>query len=81
MSVAVAERSTLHIMDHTGHTTKEWDPAVASEVEAARAAFNQMKGRGYLAYSVNTKGDKGEVIKGFDPNAESIVMSPQMIGG
>ena len=59
-----------------------WDKTKAEEIVAADDMFNTMKGRGYIAYSVVGKnGEKGEVIKDFDPDAERIIMTPPMQGG
>lgn len=71
----------LSILDRTGDTKIIWDSAQEAEVDAARATFDDLKRKGYLAYTVNKKGDKGEVIKKFDPDAEKIIMSPALVGG
>jgi hypothetical protein len=34
-----------------------------------------------LAYSVTGKGDKGDKVTSFDPEAERVIMSPQLVGG
>ena len=79
---AVAERKhELAILDHTGDTKLIWDPDKADEVETARDTFNKLKKKGYVAYSVNRKGDKGEVLREFDPTAEKMILAPQMVGG
>lgn len=71
----------LSVLDRTGDTKLIWDSAQDDEVEAARRTFNDLKAKGYLAYSVNKKGDKGEVMKKFDPDAERIIMAPALVGG
>lgn len=71
----------LSVLDRTGDTKIMWDSAQDAEVDAARATFDDLKKKGYLAYSVNKKGDKGEVMKKFDPDAERIIMAPAMVGG
>lgn len=71
----------LIVMDHTGDTKIIWDEDQAAEVDNARETFNRMKKQGYLAYSVDRKGDKGTVIKEFDPSAERLIMSKQTVGG
>ena len=81
MSVAAAEKNTLRVMDRTGDTKVEWDPTRPAEVEVARETFRKLKNQGYLAYTVTRKGDKGSVIKDFDPSAEEIIMAPQTVGG
>lgn len=73
--------SELCVLDRTGDTKLIWDSAQDDEVEAARRTFDDLKKKGYLAYSVNKKGDKGEVMKKFDPDAERIIMAPALVGG
>jgi hypothetical protein len=73
--------SMLHVADNTGHSTIEWDPTVAAEVDNARESFNRMKGdHKYLAYRVDENGDR-TVIQEFDPDAGKIMMMPQTQGG
>ena len=83
MSTAVAEpgQRELIVLDATGDTKIIWDPDKSDEVETARATFNNLKKKGYLAYKVDRKGDKGEVIREFDPNAEKMILAPQTVGG
>lgn len=65
-----------------GHATFKWDKKDPKDVEIARDAFIKNKARGYSAYRVDPKtGDKGEIIKEFDPNAEQIIMLPPLAGG
>lgn len=78
---AVAEGRELVILDQTGDTKIIWDPEKAEEVAHARETFDKLRKKGYAAYSVNKKGDKGEVIREFDPDAEKMILAPQMVGG
>ena len=71
----------MAILDRTGDTKIIWDSANEDEVEEAKRTFKNLKDKGYAAYSVNKKGDKGEVIKKFDADAERIIMAPPMVGG
>lgn len=71
----------LCVMDRTGDTKTIWDPAKPDEVEAARAQFDALKKKGYIAYAVDEKGEKGRVISKFDPEAGKVIMSPAMAGG
>lgn len=65
-----------------GDSTVGWNKDKPNEVEAARKQFVDMKAQGYKAYRVDPKsGEKGEVIKEFDPKAEKIVMLPAFAGG
>jgi hypothetical protein len=71
----------LCVLDRTGDTKLIWDSAQEDEVDAARRTFDDLKKKGYAAYSVNKKGDKGEVMKKFDADAERIIMAPALVGG
>jgi hypothetical protein len=72
---------TLCVLDESGDTRMQWDRKNPAEVAKAEARFKELKAKGYLAYKVNKKGDKGEVITAFDPDAERIILHAQMIGG
>lgn len=76
-----AVRHELIELNETGDTKLIWDTDNPDEVEAAKAMFDKLKKKGYLAYAVNKKGDKGEVLTEFDPEAERIILAPQMKGG
>lgn len=80
-AVAVDDQSVLIVLDHTGDTRLMWDKKAKPEVKAAEEMFDAMKAKGYLAYTVNKDGSPGEVINKFDPKAEKIIMSPQLVGG
>ena len=81
MTTATSEKHEMAVMDETGDTKLIWDEDNDVEVEAARSMFNSLKKKGYAGYSVNKKGDKGELLAEFDPAAERIIMAPQMKGG
>lgn len=68
-------------LDASGDSTIGWNPRNQDEVEVARRAFDRLKGKGYLAYSVNKAGEKDTVIREFDPEARRIIMSKPSVGG
>lgn len=72
---------TLHVLDHTGDSRTIWNPENQDEVDAAKATFDRLKKKGYLAYTVEEDGKRGEVIRRFDPAAGKIIMAPQLVGG
>lgn len=72
---------TLHVMDRTGDTKIMWSSDNPDEVEAAKATFDSLKKKKFLAYTVREDGEKGEVIRDFDKTAERIIMAPQLVGG
>lgn len=71
----------LIILDRSGDMKLIWSADKAAEIETAREMFEKMKKKGYLAYTVNKKHEKGEVIRSFDPDVEKIIMTPAMQGG
>lgn len=73
--------SVLAVLDPTGDTKLMWDRTNEEEVEVAREHFNSLIKKGFSAYSVNRKGEKGELIREFDPAAEKIIMAPRLVGG
>ena len=59
-----------------------WDRNNNEEVTAARETFDRMIREGHIAYqAVGKKGDRGEVMRTFDPRAERIIMVKQNQGG
>lgn len=81
MTTMIEEQGTLHIIDHTGDTKVMWSKDNPDEVDNAKATFDRLKKKGFLAYKVNSKGEKDEVIQSFDKTAERIIMSPALVGG
>lgn len=72
----------LRVMGSSGDTKIIWDRNNSVEVDNARRSFDDLKKKGYLAYTVIGKnGDKGEIMKEFDPDAERIILTPPMAGG
>lgn len=71
----------LNILDNTGHSKKTWDAHNPDEVADARRSFTELRGKGFLAYKVKKDGSQGEMVTEFDPDAESIIMSPPPRGG
>lgn len=64
-----------------GDVKTVWNKDNADEVGAARAQFDQLKAKGYAAFKTDRNGEKGEMIREFDPTAECIILAPQMKGG
>lgn len=65
-----------------GHAEIRWKKNDPKDIEIARTTFVEKKAKGYMAYRVDPKtGDKGEVLKEFDPNAEQIILLPPFAGG
>lgn len=72
----------IAVMGKEGDIKTIWDRSKPAEVEHARATFNEMRKKGYLAFRcANKEGDKGEQMKEFDPDAQMMIMVPPMQGG
>lgn len=81
MDTVLDRTRELVILDHTGDTKIIWDADKPEEVEAAREQFDKLRKKGYAAYSVDRKGEKGEVLRKFDPDAEKLILAPPTVGG
>jgi hypothetical protein len=75
----------MHVMvtlDQTGDTKLIWNPDDPIEVENARATFDRLvKEKKMAAYAVRKNGEKGEVVRTFDPTVEKLIFAPRMVGG
>jgi hypothetical protein len=80
MEAAVCE-NTLCIMGLEGDRRMQWNPSDPMQVAKVKEEFKALRNKGYAAYSVNSKGDRGTVINDFDPQAERIIMALPMVGG
>lgn len=75
-------KGEMAIMGKEGDTKIIWDQNNNDEVENAKATFDRLRGKGYLAFKVVGKeGDKGEQMNDFDPKVERIIFAPQLRGG
>jgi hypothetical protein len=71
----------MHVMDRTGHTTHEWDPAKPVEVAVAKEMFEKLVKEGYSAFEVEQGGEQGKRVKEFNPQAGKLMMVPHLVGG
>lgn len=79
---ATAEKHEMRVLDRTGDTKIKWDPAYPEEVKNARKTFDDMRKKGYMAYSVDKKdAGKGELLTKFDPAVKAMILSPRQAGG
>lgn len=72
--------ATLSVTDHTGDTRIEWDKEDEASVAIAHASYLKAKEKGHMAYREGADGDRTQ-LHAFDPDAERIVMLPQLVGG
>jgi hypothetical protein len=73
--------SNMDVLDNTGHTRHIWDAGNEAEVEAARTLFENLTGRGFRAFCVKEDGTEGKRMDRFDPEAEKMILVPQLRGG
>ncbi len=80
--------SILRVMNAGGDKSVRWDPSLLEagdrEAQAAVAEaerlFAEAKARGATAFRV-APGRPAERLDRFDPNAEQIIVVPQVVGG
>jgi hypothetical protein len=72
--------ATQIVMDHTGDSRHQFDPADARAVAEAEERFKMLTGAGFTAAKRLAEG-KSEVLKNFDPTAEETLFIPRLIGG
>ncbi len=58
-----------------------WDENNEDQVEVAKMTFDKLKGKKYIAYKVDKKGEQTKVMKKFDPKAGKLIMVPPIAGG
>jgi hypothetical protein len=68
------------VMDHTGDTRHEFNPADAAELKAAEERFKEITGLGFTAAKRIGEGES-QVIRSFDPTAEETIFIPRLQGG
>lgn len=83
MEVVTAEqpKNVLSVMNHTGDSKFMWDSKNEVETAAAKEQFDALKKKGYIAFTVDKKGNQGDIIHKFDPTLEKIIMTPPIVGG
>jgi hypothetical protein len=75
------EMSELICLDKTGDTKVIWDKDNSDEVATAKRTFDDLRKKGFTAFSVKKGGEKDELITEFDKNAEKIILVPRIVGG
>jgi len=79
--VAEGKKGEMAVLDRAGDLKTIWDSGKPEEVAIAKKQFEELKKKGYVAYKVKKDGDKGELMKEFDPEAEKVILAPLMQGG
>lgn len=71
----------ISALSKEGDTKHHWNKDDPAEVEVAKEVFASYKRQGYAAARMNPGGEAGEMIREFDPTAESLLMIPPIAGG
>ena len=79
-----AARDTLSVLvipNEDGDLRIEWSAADEAQIQVARDAFDKGIEQGMTAYQIAPGGERGSLIREFDPEARRILLAPQMVGG
>lgn len=68
-------------MSRKGDLKLSWNSDNEKEVVAAKEIFDKRVQEGWAAFGEKIFGGKGDRISTFDPDAERIVLVPQIAGG
>ncbi len=71
----------MAIMGTSGDTKQYWNAKSWEEVEAAKATFDLYKSKGFKAFAMDEKGEKGEPMETFNPSAGQIIFITPLQGG
>jgi hypothetical protein len=66
----------MKILSDKGDERILWDKEDGREAKEAKKKFMEFVGKGYMAYSVDSRGQKNRRIEEFDVDAEEILMIP-----
>jgi len=71
---------TQIVMDASGDTRHEFDPADAAAVAEAENRFRDLTGAVFTAAVRNAEG-RSELVRSFDPTAKETLFFPRLQGG
>ncbi len=71
----------MSVMGKEGDTKVIWDPDNEDEVATAERSYNDLIKKGFKAFSVKARGQKGEQMDEWYPDEGKIIMVPRMAGG
>lgn len=72
--------ATQIVMDHTGDTRHQFDPADAEAIAKAERRFKELTDAGFVAAERTSLGESRRV-KSFNSNAEETLFFPRLVGG
>ena len=82
MTTAPEDRvHVLKVTNRTGDTQTQWRVGDDLSTAEANRVFDEMVQAGFLAYTVPDDGSAGDVLRTFDPQADTIVITPPLVGG
>ena len=73
------KRHVLRELDVTGDTQHHWTPGDKASTALVADRFVELLGMGHTAFRM--EGNQGTIIRKFDPEAETIIVTPPLIGG
>ena len=71
----------MHLLNHTGHSTLEWDVLDPASIDAAVAEFERQLDGGLFPFKRDVPGGTAQRIDTFDPTAEEILWLSPLQGG
>jgi hypothetical protein len=71
----------LKVLNEKGDERIVWDKENGRQAKEAKAKFEEFLKKNYMAFSVNSKGEKNRKIDEFDVDAEEIMMVPPTSAG
>ena len=71
----------MHFLNHTGHSTLEWDIADEASLIVAAAEFESLVKTGHVAFAREDKKQETQRIDTFDPAADEILWLRPLQGG
>ena len=69
------------VMDRSGDTRHEFDAADVKALARAEERFQELTGKGFRAVALGKDGERGELLRDFDPAVEQTLFIPQLQGG
>lgn len=74
--VQPANKGVLRILTGNGDDLVVWDRNVLEEIREAKRQFDDYIKRGYKAFAMKLRGEKGVRLDQFDQSLEQIILTP-----
>lgn len=71
-----ANKGCLRILTDNGDDLVVWDRHDLEEIREAKQRFDACIAKGYKAYAMKSRGEKGVPLDQFDPLLEHIILTP-----